>query len=272
MENKLKVGIIGFGNMGSSIGLALQETKRWMVYVYDKDKRKLKGLKGFYICKDNREVIERSEVVILAIKPQDIRGFLDDTKECLLENKPLIITIAAGVPIKLFERCLFKPSSNKIRLKVIRAMPNLAAKVKQSVSFLCKGKFVNSTDLNVAKKIFSSIGEVFIIGEEFLDKVTSISGSGPGYVYYIMDCIYKTALQLGFKKCEARKMVALTFMGASKLASLTEKDFAILVREVASPKGTTEAALNIFKKEKLAKIIEQGVKSAYRRAKELRPY
>ncbi|MBU1134565.1 MAG: pyrroline-5-carboxylate reductase [Candidatus Omnitrophica bacterium] len=280
MKKNIKIGIIGWGNMGSSLGLALQEEKKWQIYFYDKDKKKGRGInpvrdslplgkrlisngvKYSHICKNAKELIEKVEVVILAIKPQDIRGFLQGNSEYFNEFKPLLITIAAGISTTFFQKYLKDA-------RMIRVMPNLAIGVKQSVSFLCKGKFAKDSDLKMTKKIFSSVGEVFQVKESFLDKATSITGSGPGYIYYIMECVYKLALKLGFAKETAKRMVTSTFLGAAKLAKQSRKDFEVLVKEVASSGGTTEAALNVFKEKNIAEIIEEGVAAAYKKAKEI---
>jgi pyrroline-5-carboxylate reductase len=262
MKKKPKIGIIGFGKMGSSLGFALKEKSYWEISIYDKDTKKIKSIKGFFICKNNKELIKKSKIIILAIKPQEVKEFIEETKEYFLENNPLLITILAGISTKFFERHIKN-------LRIIRVMPNLPAKVKKAVSFICKGKFATQKDLKMAEKIFSCVGETFICKESFLDKATSITGSGPGYIYYIMDCMYKSAKELGFNKEEAEKALIFTFLGAIELIRSSQKSFSQLVKEVASPKGTTEAALEVFKKNKLPEIIKKGIERAYKRAKEI---
>jgi pyrroline-5-carboxylate reductase len=261
MGRHLKIGIIGFGNMGSALGETLKG-KIKKIFVYDKDRKKTKNIKNLNVCKNIKELMKNAKIIILAIKPQDIEKFLKENKKYFLNYQPLLISIAAGITTNFFEKRI-------ANIKVIRVMPNLAVKVKKSVSFLCKGKFSSYQDLKIAKEIFSLAGEVLIVKENLIDRATALSGSGPGYVYYLMDCILKTALKLGFKKEEAKKLILFTFLGATKLAENSYKDFDVLVKEVASPKGTTEAALNIFKKKKLEKIIEEGIRSAYKRAREI---
>ena len=262
MSKKDKLGIIGFGNMGRAIGEALISKNNWDISVYDKYKKKTKDTKNVTVAKTSEEVISSSKVVILAIKPQDIREFVQKAREYFVNKKPLLITIAAGVSTKSFQN-FFKD------IRVIRAMPNLAATVGESVSFLCKGKFAKKADLEIAKEIFARVGEVIVADESYLDKVTSVSGSGPGYIFYIMDSMYKGTLKLGFNEGAARKMVVQTFLGAAKLAKESGKDFQCLVKEVASKGGTTEAALKVFNSCQLDKIVEKGINNAYRRAKEI---
>ncbi|UCG35763.1 MAG: pyrroline-5-carboxylate reductase [Candidatus Omnitrophota bacterium] len=261
MAKKDKIGIIGFGNMGSAIGFALK-AKGWQLFIYEKDKKKIKDLKGFKVASSAKELIESVEIVILAVKPQDTRQFLQTNKDYLKRKGNLLITIVAGIPARLYEKYV-----NNIRL--LRIMPNLAAKVKESVSFMACGRFCKKKDSGVGKRIFSLVGEVIEIKEDLLDMVTAISGSGPGYIFYFMDYIYRSAIKLGLNREQAQEMVLQVFKGATKLAASSQKDFHLLVQEVASPRGTTDAALDVFNNANLGGIIYKGIDAAYRRAREI---
>ncbi len=260
MNKKLRVGIVGFGNMGRAIAESLSSGK-YDVYVYDKDKNKTKGIPRNIIVKTLKGLLSESEAVILAVKPQDIKEFIEGSRG-FINRKTLLISIAAGVPTYFFEKSMG-------RLKIVRVMPNLAARVKEAVSFICKGRFASKKDLDLALSIFKNIGIVFKVKEGFLDKATSISGSGPGYIYYFMDSLMQAALGLGFDRKTAREMVQYTFLGAVKLAIEGRKDFSVLVKNVASRGGTTEAALRIFERRKVSYAINDAVGAAYKRAKEL---
>jgi len=261
MAKKDKIGIVGFGNMGSAIGFALKD-KGWQVFIYEKDKKKIKDLKGFKITASAKELIESVELVILAIKPQDTRQFLQTNKEYLKRKGDLLITIVAGIPARLYEKYV----SN---IRLLRIMPNLAAQVKESISFMACGKYCKKKDSSIARRIFSSVGEVIETKEDYLDMVTALSGSGPGYIFYFMEQMYRSAIKLGLNREQAKEMVFQVFKGATKLAASSKKDFHALVQEVASPRGTTEAALDIFNKANLGGIIYKGIDAAYRRAREI---
>ena len=259
MSRKIEIGIIGFGNMGHSCAAALKAGNQYKIFIYDKDKKKTQKVKGFYLLQSTPQLIAAAGIVILAIKPQDIGEFLTQNKEHLLKKKPLIISIAAGISTSRLEKSLEN-------LRVVRAMPNLAARVKKSISFLSGGKFAKKSDLEIAKKIFSCVGEVVVIKEKYLDKVTGVSGSGPGYVFYFMESMYQGALKLGFTKNNAKKMIIQTFLGAAKLAEEPGEEFKSLIAGVASQKGTTEAALKVFTALKVDKAIVKGMESACQRA------
>ncbi|MFH1503954.1 MAG: pyrroline-5-carboxylate reductase [Candidatus Omnitrophota bacterium] len=257
---KLKIGIIGFGNMGKAFALALKKEQKSHIFVYDKDRRKYQGIQGFKFSGNIKELAQKVDIVILAVKPQDLAQFLKQFGECL--KTKLLISIAAGITFNFFQKYIKKP-------RLIRAMPNLAAKIKSSVSFICKGEFAAEKDLTIAKKIFLSIGEVIVTKENRLNEVTALSGSGPGYVFYFMDSIYKAALKLGFNKKDARKTITQVFLGASKLAKESKEDFQTLVKGVASKHGTTEAALKVFEQNKIKKTIENALDAACKRASEM---
>lgn len=262
MKTKPTIGVVGFGNMGKALTKALVSLTSFKVIVYEKYSRNIKKSKDISFQKDIDSLIKKSNIVVLAIKPQDIREFLKKNGQVIVEQKILFISIAAGISTKFIETYLNKTP-------VIRVMPNLAAKVGQSISFICKGKFASKKDLSTAVKIFKTVGEVEIIKENLIDKVTSISGSGPGYIYYFMDSLYKAALNLGFNKKQAHKMVLKTFLGASVLADLQVDDFEKLQKAVTSKKGTTDAGLKVLRKNKVDKTILMAVRSAFKRAEEL---
>jgi len=259
MSRKIKVGIVGFGNMGGSCASALNKKDQYKVFVYDTDRKKRRKAQSFSVTKDIAQLIAAAEIVILAIKPQDIGNFLRQNKEGLLKRRPLLVSVAAGISTSWLQGHLKG-------ISIIRAMPNLAAKVGESLSFISKGKNAGKSDLAKVERIFSCIGEVVVIKEKYLDKVTGVSGSGPGYVFYFMESMYQGALKLGFTKKEAKMMITQTFLGPAKSVKASRKEFKTLIKEVASEKGTTEAALKVFKAGKVDKIIIKGMSSACQRA------
>jgi pyrroline-5-carboxylate reductase len=263
MKKDQTIGIIGFGNMGRALGSILA-LHHWKVFIYDTQKAKYKKAKNVYPCRTASEVIEKVPAVIVAIKPQDIPGFLSqrEVRTALENTRPLVISIVAGVSTLSYEKKIKK-------IKIVRVMPNLGALCGQAVSFLCAGKNAQRKDLVFTRNIFNRVGDVYMISESLLDKVTAISGSGPGYVFYFMDCLYRSALKLGFSRVLARAMVARTFSGACALAENRKDDFKALVEQVASKGGTTQAALKVFKQNNFERLMANAVASAFRRARQL---
>jgi pyrroline-5-carboxylate reductase len=229
------------------------------------------------IKKLNKSKLKNLDIVLLAVKPAQIKSVCAQIKP-LIKNLPLIISIAAGVTTAKLKKYL-----NDDDTYIVRAMPNLCAKTGTSIT----GLFGISHKLElklVAKpfgakggtklgkkvsKIFSSFGQVLWVElESDLDSVTAISGSGPAYIYFIMNAMIEAAIELGLKKSDAQRLVAQTIIGAGE----TGKDIDNLESEiikVSSKGGTTEKAISIFKQKKLDTIIKQAVKAAHKRSKEL---
>lgn len=262
MKKLKRVGIIGFGNMGSACAEAIAFSRDIEVLVYDKKCIRIKKNVRLKKTKTAAELILKSQVVILAIKPQDLNQFLKDNCEVILKSQPLLISILAGVPLKRIE-------SSLSGIKVIRVMTNLAVKVKEALTFMAPGKLIDKADLKKADYIFSLMGKVTECREVSLDKLTALSGSGPGFVYYFMDSFYKEAMKIGFKNSEAKEITVKIFQGAAKLALESGQDFSQLLRLVASPQGTTEAGVSFFDKNKVSKHISEGIAAAYQRAKSI---
>lgn len=259
----MKIGIIGCGNMGEAIVSAL--SPKVGLIVYDTDSSKIQKIVKKYKARrasDTRELILYSDIVIIAVKPQDIEKPLREIKVNNKKKNLLVISIAAGIPTSFIEERVGS-------LPVIRVMPNLAAKVKRSVSVLCKGRFAKEVHLKRGLKIFSELGECILLKERYLDLVTAVSGSGPGYIYYFLSCLQEAGSKLGFSPEVSRKLVLETAKGAIALVSENKDDFSLWVKRVASPGGTTQAALNYLKKRKFSFLITQALNQAYKRAKEL---
>jgi len=266
MAKKVKVGIIGFGNMGSALAKQLIK-KGYQVFVFDRDIKKTKNLSSIIVTLDNLSLVKEVQVVILAVKPQDFEIVLREIKAGL--KTQLIISIAAGITTTYIENLLGK-------VKIIRVMPNMPAQIGKGILGLCKGRFATLEDVNLAKEILSSTGKVFVFEEEeMLDKVTAISGSGPAYLcYYIIknkknnfiEKLKEAAKNIGFSQDLAEEFSQVTTEGT--LALLKEKNLSPeeLIKKVASKGGTTEAALKVLEE---GGSLEEAVKAALRRSKEL---
>ena len=258
------IGIIGCGNMGSALIKGLKrKVKGSRLLIYDKDRTKQARAKKTYRIKGAKsleEVISRSKIILITVKPQDIIAVLNSIKKNYA--KQLIVSIAAGISTTFIQ----KKIGHKAR--VVRVMPNLAVKASASISVIAKGKFATGSDLVKARNIFKSVGVCLILDEKEINAATAISGSGPGYIYYFLHCFQSAAIKLGFSKNIAKLLTFHTIKGAVNLLSETD-DFLSLVNQVASKGGTTEAALKLLEKKKFKKIIEGAAESAKKRAKEL---
>ncbi len=272
MQMNKKIGIIGYGNMGSAIGERAIYKSLFEIVVFDKDKNK-NYRKGIEVANKISDLVDESRAIILAVKPQDIDSVLDELKDTLKEQ--LILTIAAGISTAYIEQRL----GNNPR--VIRIMPNMPAQIGEGFSGLCKGKFANEEDLNLAWQLLSCVGlAVDFDDENMLDAVTAISGSGPAYFCdYIKEIsnaaskkdefirkLTQAAINIGFDRVLAAGISEKTADGTLSLLRAKNWTCEELIKKVASKGGTTEAGLEVLHK---GGSIEEAVKAALKRAKEL---
>jgi len=267
MINK-KIGIIGCGNMGEAIlnrlSNILEKSISIMVSEFDAKRREYIQSKYKVIVEiDNNEVVKFADVVILAVKPKDIESVLKSEVCCGVSKDKLLISIAAGITTKYIERIVGK------EIPVIRAMPNMAATIGESVSSLSAGRAVKPEDMKLAKEIFLTIGDVIEVDEELVDAVTAVSGSGPAYFFYMIEALIEAGYAAGLKDDVAKKLVLKTALGSAKLLETLKEDPAILRSKVTSKGGTTEAAIKVFESKKFKNIIKDAVKAAEARSKEL---
>ena len=258
-----KIAVIGAGNMGEAIIMGIASKS---VIASDTRKDRLTKLKHslkIKVTSNNRDAVRKADIIILAIKPQDMDAVLLDIA-CAVTSKKLVVSIAAGITTKKIEKAL----SGKIA--VIRVMPNTPALVGMGMSVICPGKYAKSKHVRIASRIFSAMGEIIVIKKErLMDAVTAVSGSGPAYVYLFIESLVKSAKKVGLSKTVAEELVLQTLKGAVELLDKTGKTPFELRRQVTSPGGTTQAALKVFQKKGFQKLIESAVSSACRRSKEL---
>lgn len=266
---KKNIGVIGGGNMGEAIIAQSAKRKARNFIIFEKDK-----LKEAFVCReyhiksaiDITDLLYRADIIIIAVKPQDIDIVLDDIRTAMETSKKkrkiLIISIAAGINTKYIE--------DKIahKIKVIRAMPNMPGLIGEGITALTKGYYATTADMNLAEEIFKSIGTTIEIRKEgLIDVVTAVSGSGPAYIFFIVDAILTAAKGLGLDKKSARHLIYHTVIGAMNLYKQRHYDADKLISQVASKGGTTEAALKVFYERELNKIIWDAIFAAFEKAK-----
>ncbi len=258
-----KIGFVGCGNMGSAILEGLLKNKiaaRNHIFIFDPVPVKLRALHkqfSIQICKNNEEVIQKSSIVILAIKPQEL-GNLSRTLKSELKNKT-VVSILAGTPIAKVKKLLGNKNT------VARAMPNLSAKVGESMTAIAG----DPAGITKAKIIFSGCGEVIQLPEAYFDLFTAVSGSGPAYFFFLMELLASYLQKNGVTSGSAKQMAVQTAFGAAKLAKISHEHPEILRKQVTSRGGTTEAALSVLFSKKVPQIFNQALAKAVRRAKEL---
>ena len=277
---KNKLYFIGCGHMAEAIYQRLDKTIYENIFLIEKDddrriyidKKKhgktqlLKSLDGIKFC--------NSDIVILAVKPNQIKSICNKINSLIIEKKdlPELISIAAGVSTTTIKYYIIQENLSHLQnsLNIFRAMPNLCAINGDSITGLF-GSSVHDklNSKNTVSEIFNSVGEILWVKKESdLNIVTAISGSGPAYIFYIMEVMINSALELGLSKKDAKKLVAMTLIGSGKMG-LSIQNLKEQISKVSSKGGTTEAALKVFDKENLSLIFNQAIEAAHARSKEI---
>jgi pyrroline-5-carboxylate reductase len=208
----------------------------------------------------NARAVDGAGVVLLGVKPGGIPELLASVADALAPGA-IVVSVAAGVRIATMEALTDRP--------VLRAMPNTPSLVGKGVTGLAAGDRVTEAQLRLARELFETVGDVLVVPEEQIDPLSTISGSGPAYVFFLIEELTRTAEDLGFSRDEARRMVERTFLGASALLEHTGEEPAELRRRVTSPNGTTERAIAELQAAGLKATFDRATAAALARAKEL---
>lgn len=271
MEN-LRIGIIGTGSMGGAIlaGLLKSGLPADHIFVSTKSSASAENLNSRYgvIAKStelnsatNSEIAKNSDVLIIAVKPNQILELLTELSPNL-KPESLVISVAAGITTSAMEQVVSGAA-------VVRAMPNTPSIFGLGVTGIAKGESANQDHLKLAEQLFRTIGEVLVVPEQQINALSTISGSGPAYVFYFAEKLIAAAEELGFTKEQAEQMVKGTFMGSAKLLLESELTPQQLRQQVTSPNGTTMQAIAKFDQADLEKIFIEATKAALERAIEM---
>ena len=210
----------------------------------------------------NRSAVAGAKVVVVAVKPAMVPDLLREIADAL-DPGTVVVSVAAGVTVATFESLL--PES----VAVIRSMPNTPAVVGRAVTGVAAGTRSTAADLALAVALFETVGDVIVVPEDQIDALSTISGSGPAYVFFLIEQLTATAIAKGFTPEQAALMVQGTFRGASELLAASDDDPAELRRRVTSPKGTTERAIAVLEEAHLQDVFDRATDAALARAREL---
>jgi pyrroline-5-carboxylate reductase len=266
--NSKKIAIVGGGNMGMALASGILQTKwatpdRIMIAEPLKEKiEKAKSAHGIKASHSNLEAATWADVVLLSIKPQIMSHVLDEIKPAMKDSK-LLISVAAGVTTAQIE----KKVGGKV--PVIRAMPNIAAVVREAATAICPGKYATPEDLKTARHIFESVGIVVDVDEDLMDAVTGLSGTGPMYVFQILEGLSDAGVKVGLSRDTANTLAVQTLIGSSKLIKETKEHPAKLKDLVTSPGGTAISALHSLERNGLKAMLIDAVEVASKRSSEL---
>jgi pyrroline-5-carboxylate reductase len=210
----------------------------------------------------NAEAVVDADIVLLAVKPAYIIEVLTQVAGNLKPGA-LVVSVAAGITTAAMQAAVAD------NVAVVRAMPNTPAIVGRAVTGLAAGSRVSPEQLATASELFESVGRVVVVGEDQIDQLSTVSGSGPAYVFYFIEEFTKAAVELGFTPDQARMLVEETFLGASELLAASGKTPADLRRQVTSPNGTTMQAIAVFEQANLHELFGRATAAALARAREI---
>ena len=262
------VGFLGAGNMGEALIKGLLAAKLVpadAIFATDVRPERLKELDrqyGIQVAFDNAELVRRADIVILAVKPQIMDAVATEIAPAVTRKK-LLISIAAGVATDKIRACLHKDS------RLIRVMPNTPALVLEGVTAIAKADGLEPGDLDVAREIFGAVGRVVVLGEELLDAVTGLSGSGPAYVAIVIESLADGGVRMGLDRATAMTLATQTVLGAAKLLLETGLHPGALKDMVSSPGGTTIAGIAALEEGGLRTTLIKAVERATQRSREL---
>ncbi len=218
-------------------------------------------LTGITTLLDPAAAAHEHRVVVVAVKPKDVSHLLDQIKGTVTTDQ-IVISLAAGVPIAVFEKAL--PG-----IAVVRTMPNTPAAVDEAMTAYCGGSQADDAALEAATTVLSAVGETIRLSEDLLDSVTAISGTGPAYIFLLAESLTEAAIREGLPHHAAERLVDQTLRGSGLLLRNSEKSAFRLRGEVTSPGGTTAAAMHVLEDGGFRALIENAVQAAARRSREL---
>ena len=266
-----RITFIGAGNMARSLIAGLiEDHAELQIRISDPSEAQLQalqqGMPGIAAFTDNEEAVSGADIIVLAVKPQIMQNVCEPLQAIIQKQKPLIISIAAGVGIANLTKWLGAQA-----LPIVRCMPNTPALVQSGMTGLYANEQVSNEQRDLAESILRSVGiTLWLSDEDKLDAVTAVSGSGPAYFFLVMEAMQDAAKKLGLSADEGRLLVLQTAFGAAKLALESIDDAATLRQRVTSKGGTTEAALEKLIDGGLPALFEEALKAAENRSVELK--
>jgi len=264
----LRIAVLGAGKMG---GILLQAFLRSGLFTADQIAATVAhGLRaealtkqfGLAVTTDNCRAVEGADIVLLAVKPTQVVQLVREISSSL-KSGAMVVSIAASVKTAAIEEAVGGSAA------VIRAMPNTPAMLGAGITALCRGRFVGDEQLSLAQKIFETVGRTVVVDERHMDAVTGLSGSGPAFLYIILESLAEAGVNVGLPREIATQLAAQTAYGAAKMVLETGSHPALLKDEVTTPAGCTVDGILELEEGGLRVTLIKAVKRATERAREL---
>lgn len=269
MSNSSTISFIGAGNMASAIigGMLDNGYQAGNIWVSAPDDSHLQALRdrfGVSVTTDNRHCAQQADMVVLAVKPQVMAEVCRDIAPVVQNTRPLMVSIAAGLTSDTLDGWLGGG------LPLVRVMPNTPSLVGKGAAGLFANAAVTGEQKTMVQSVFESIGSaLWVDDEEQLHGVTALSGSGPAYFFLMLEALEAAATEAGIAPKTARELAIQTMAGAAEMAARSEHDPAQLKRNVMSPGGTTERAINTFEDGGMRDLVQKAYNAAFERSQEM---
>jgi pyrroline-5-carboxylate reductase len=264
-----KIAIVGAGSMAEAFISGILENgliDRKNVWVTNhSNQNRLQYLEERYGIRSTynlQTLFENADVVMLSMKPKDASSAIQNIRSFLTRDM-LIVSVLAGVSMETIETLAGKP------LSIARSMPNTSAAVGKSATAIAINHRVSEKQLEMTKKLFETVGLVTFVEETQLDAVTGLSGSGPAYIYYLIETMEKSAVEIGLEKQIAKELIVQTLIGAAEMVKNSSKSPNQLRREVTSPGGTTEAGIRVLEEHGVQEAFISCIKAAAEQSKRM---
>jgi pyrroline-5-carboxylate reductase len=262
------IAILGAGNMGSALMKGIINAKLTppkKIIACDINHEKLHVLSEDWKVRTTinlKEAVSTSDIILLCVKPQTLPSALETIKKSIKPHH-LIVSIVAGMRIAHIQQMI------GTKVGIVRAMPNIAATVDEGAAAVAFGENVTTEQQKIAKSIFEAVGDVVVVSEDQLDAVTGLSGSGPAYIYMVIEALIDGGVKMGLSRDIATKLAIQTVLGSAKLAKTSGLHPAILRDQVTTPGGTTINAIHELESHGLRAMLINAVVTATRRSEEL---
>jgi pyrroline-5-carboxylate reductase len=269
MLSKKRIAILGSGTMGRSIASGLVRSgkvKAKQITATARTKASADTFKkelGFSCTTDNAAALAGADLVILCVKPKDVRKVAEEIAPAVAARKPLVISIAAGISTGFIEEAL------GAAVPVLRAMPNTPCLIGKGMTVVAKGAHARDGHVALAKEIFSTLGRVLELEEKHMDTVTGLSASGPAFIYIIIESLADGGVMRGLPRPVATELVAQMTLGAAEMVLRTGRHPASLKDDVTTPAGCTIAGILALEDGRIRSVLARGVETAARVAGEL---
>ncbi len=263
-----KLAVVGVGKLGEALisgllkGGALQAADITGSVAHESSVQRVKDRLGIECTVDNRSAVKDKDLIILAVKPQNMDRVAREIAD-VINDQQLIITVAASVTTAYVEERI------KRKIAIVRAMPNTPAVINAGMTGLCSGQYASTDDMNSAEEIFKSVGETVRVDETLMDGLTALSASGPAYMYVVIESLAEAGVKLGIPRDVSQLLAAQTMLGSAMMVLQSKTHPAVLKDTVTTPAGCTIDGLMELEEGKLRVTLIKAVVKAADRAREL---